>query len=160
MKQYLLLLIVLLLASRSSGGSTEKTAVGLITSSAITETAPDGAAPPPGYEGQTWADIVAETNGQTVNFYMWGGSDLINTWVTGYVATAVRDQYNITLNLVPISDATEYINKLLGEKEAGQDSGGAVDLVWVNGENFRTMRQGDLLYGRWSQFLPGSAYIN
>ena len=22
------------------------------------------------------------------------------------------------------------------------------------------MRQGDLLYGNWSQFLPGSAYVN
>ncbi|MGB4873503.1 MAG: hypothetical protein WBP47_25875, partial [Candidatus Promineifilaceae bacterium] len=102
MKQHFLLLIVLLLASCRSSDSTEKTAVSPITSSSITETAPDGAAPPPGYEGQTWADIVAEANGQTVNFYMWGGSDLINTWVTGYVATAVRDQYNITLNMVPI----------------------------------------------------------
>lgn len=162
MKKYLVLLFVLL-AACSSGSEQVKTAVIENTAApaaAIVESAPEGAAPPPGYEGQAWADIVAEANGQTVNFYMWGGSDLINTWVTGYVATAVQDQYGVTLNMVPISDATEYINKVLGEKEAGQDSGGSVDLVWVNGENFRTMRQGDLLYGNWSQFLPGSAYVN
>jgi putative spermidine/putrescine transport system substrate-binding protein len=78
---------------------------------------------------------------------MWGGSDLINSWVTGYVAQSVQTQYGVTLNMVPIADATEYINKVLGEKEAGRDNDGTVDLVWVNGENFRTMRQGDLLYG-------------
>jgi ABC-type uncharacterized transport system YnjBCD substrate-binding protein len=48
------------------------------------------------------------------------------------------------------------VNKVLGEKEAGRDADGSVDLVWVNGENFRTMRQGDLLYGSWAQFLPNS----
>lgn len=159
MKKVALLLLVLFLVA--CGG---ETAVTIPTSSApsatIVESAPEGATPPPGYEGQTWADILAEAEGQTVNFYMWGGSDLINSWVTGYVATAVQEQYGITLNMVPIVDATEYINKVLGEKEAGRDSDGTVDLVWVNGENFRTMRQGDLLYGNWSQFLPSTAYVN
>ena len=169
MKKILFLLFVLLLAA--CGGASEPdvaevdetnaaTAVPPTSAETMTESAPEGATPPPGYEGQAWADILAEANGQTVNFYMWGGSDLINNWVTGYVATAVQEQYGVTLNMVPISDATEYINKVLGEKEAGQDSGGSVDLVWVNGENFRTMRQGDLLYGNWSQFLPSSAYVN
>lgn len=164
MKKHLILLFtLLLLVACGSGGGQKETAVTAneaTPAAVIAESAPEGAAPPPGYEGQTWADIAAEANGQTVNFYMWGGSDLINAWVTGYVATAVQEQYGVTLNMVPISDATEYINKVLGEKEAGQDSGSSVDLVWVNGENFRTMRQGDLLYGRWSQFLPSSAYVN
>jgi putative spermidine/putrescine transport system substrate-binding protein len=124
------------------------------------ESAPEGAAPPPGYDGQTWADILAEAAGQSVDFYMWGGSDLINTWVTEEVAATVDQRYDITLNMVPISDATEYVNKVLGEKEAGRNTGGTVDMVWVNGENFRTMRQGDLLYGSWSQFLPNTAYVN
>ena len=164
MKKYLILLLTLLLAACSSGGETavsdQPTAATTQPTTENAESAPEGADPPPGYESQTWADIAAEANGQTVNFYMWGGSDLINTWVTEYVATSVQEAYGVTLNMVPISDATEYINKVLGEKEAGQDSGGSVDLVWVNGENFRTMRQGDLLYGNWSQFLPSSAYVN
>ena len=167
LKKILFVLFVLLLAA--CGGVSEPdvaeetgaaTAVPPTPAETMSESAPEGAATPPGYDGQTWADILAEANGQTVNFYMWGGSDLINNWVTGYVATAVQEQYGVTLNLVPVSDATEYINKVLGEKEAGQDSGGTVDLVWVNGENFRTMRQGELLYGSWSQFLPSAAYVN
>lgn len=160
LQRYTFLFILLVLLAACGGGENEAAPTAVPPTAPTTATAPNGAAPPPGYEGQSWADIVAEANGQTVNFYMWGGSDLINTWVTQEVGAAVKAQYGVTLNMVPISDATEYINKVLGEKEAGRDEDGAVDLVWVNGENFRTMRQGDLLYGSWSQFLPGSAYVN
>jgi putative spermidine/putrescine transport system substrate-binding protein len=132
----------------------------LAETAVIQQTAPAGANPPPGYDSQTWADIVAEARGQEVNFYMWGGSDLINSWVIEDVGQAVNDQFGITLNLVPVADSPEYVNKVLGEKEAGRDEDGSVDLVWVNGENFRTMRQGDLLYGSWAQFLPNAVYVN
>lgn len=165
LKKTFILLVMLLVVGCSGAAPEDDTAnagngTAQSAATAVIESAPEGAAPPPGYEGKAWADIVAEADGQVVNFYMWGGSDLINTWVTGYVASTLREAYNITLNMVPVSDAPEYINKVLGEKEAGQDSGGTVDLVWINGENFRTMRQGDLLYGNWSQFLPSSAYVN
>jgi putative spermidine/putrescine transport system substrate-binding protein len=121
---------------------------------------PADAPAPPGYEGKSWADIVAEARGQTVNFYMWGGSDVINGWVTGYVAQNLKERYGITLVMTPVADAPEFINKILGEKQAGRDVDGSVDLMWVNGENFRTLRQGDLAYGPWSRFLPNSAYVN
>lgn len=137
-------------------GETESSTSAVTTS----ETAPEGANPPPAYDSQTWADIVVEAEGQEVNFYMWGGSDLINSWVIEQVGQAVNEQYGITLNLVPVADSPEYVNKVLGEKEAGRDEDGSVDLVWVNGENFRTMRQGDLLYGDWAQFLPNMIYVN
>lgn len=163
-KRIVFLLLLLTVGLIACGGQTadapEAAVAEATTVPAGGESAPEGAAPPPGYEGQTWDDVVAAARGQEVNFYMWGGSDLINTWVTGYVADSVNERYGITLNMVPVSDATEYINKVLGEKEAGQDDDGTVDLVWVNGENFRTMRQGDLLYGSWAQFLPNTAYVN
>ncbi|MBE2224639.1 MAG: extracellular solute-binding protein, partial [Anaerolineae bacterium] len=145
-------------ATASTGSATASTS--LAAEADMPETAPAGANSPPGYDSQTWADIVAEANGQEVNFYMWGGSDLINKWVIETVGQAVNEQYGITLNLVPVADSPEYVNKVLGEKEAGRDEDGSVDLVWVNGENFRTMRQGDLLYGEWAQFLPNMIYVN
>jgi len=129
-------------------------------SPASVEQAPADAPFPPGYENKSWADILAESRGQTVNFYMWGGSDVINAWVTGYVTQDLQARYGITLNMTPVADAPEYINKILGEKQAGRDADGAVDLVWVNGENYRTLRQGDLLFGPWSRFLPNSIYVN
>lgn len=36
------------------------------------------------FASMSWEEIVAEARGQTVHWYMWGGSDLINRFVTGY----------------------------------------------------------------------------
>ncbi len=135
------------------------------TAGAPSESAPDasasvGALPPPGYAGKAWADVLSEAREQTVNFYMWGGRDVINGWVTGYAASTLKERFGVTLNMVPVADAPEYVNKVLGEKQAGRDSDGAVDLVWVNGENFRTMRQAELLYGPFADFLPNASYID
>ncbi len=33
-----------------------------------------------------WEAVLAEADGQTVNWYMYGGDDTLNTFVTGYVA--------------------------------------------------------------------------
>jgi putative spermidine/putrescine transport system substrate-binding protein len=129
-------------------------------SAAVAPEAPGGATAPPGYEGQTWADILVEARGQTVNFYMWGGSDVINGWVTGYVAQTLKERYGINLVMTPVADAPEFINKILGEKQAGRDADGSIDLMWVNGENFRTLRQGELVYGPWSGFVPNTRYVN
>src|SRR5690349_13833441 len=46
------------------------------------------------------------------------------------------------------------------EKAAGRDSGGSVDLVWINGENFRAMRQQGLLYGPFAADLPNFRYVD
>ncbi len=127
---------------------------------AALEQSPAGAVTAPGFEGKAWADIVAEARGQTVNFYMWGGSDTTNTWVTEYAAAELKKQYGINLNMVPVTDIVDTVNKVLGEKQAGRDANGSVDLIWINGENFRTMRQADLLYGPWAQVLPNSIYVN
>ncbi|MCB8927362.1 MAG: ABC transporter substrate-binding protein [Ardenticatenaceae bacterium] len=122
------------------------------------ETPVAGVEPPPGFAD--WDAVLQAAQGQTVNFYMWGGSDLINGWVTGYVADAVQERYGVTLNMVPVADGPEYVNKVLGEQQAGRDEDGSVDLVWVNGENYRTMRQAELLYGPFSEYLPNSVYVN
>ena len=112
------------------------------------------------YQNMSWNEIVAEASGQTVYHYMWGGSDTINNWISGFYANRLRDKYNIRLEMVPVTGPQVYINKVLGEKQAGKHTGGSVDRVWVNGENFRTMRQGDLLFGPYSHLLPNTKYVN
>jgi putative spermidine/putrescine transport system substrate-binding protein len=129
----------------------------LALSSACAQPAPPTADPAP---SDTWEEIVAQADGQTVNWYMWGGQENINQWVTGYVAETIKAEYNITLNMVPVVDTADVVNKVLGEKQAGQDTSGSVDLIWINGENFRTMRQADLLFGPWAERLPNRQYIN
>lgn len=108
----------------------------------------------------TWDELVAQSKGQTVDFFMWGGNESTNSWVTSYVAKSVKEQFGITLNMIPVSDIVDTVNKVLGEKQAGKTSGGSVDLIWINGENFRKMREADLLFGPWSQSIPNTAFVN
>lgn len=108
----------------------------------------------------SWDEIVAEAAGQQVFFYMWGGSDSINEFVQGYVGTRVLKEYDITLNMVPVTDASVFVNKVLGEKQAGRAKSGSVDLMWINGENFRTMKEANLLFGPYAQALPNMEYVD
>ena len=43
---------------------------------------------------------------------------------------------------------------MLAEQQAGQTEGGAVDLIWINGENFAAMKSQGLLYGPFTETLP------
>ena len=49
---------------------------------------------------------------------------------------------------------------MLAEKTAGRDSGGGIDLVWINGENFAAMKDEGLLFGPWAEDLPNRALTN
>lgn len=98
-------------------------------------------------------EAVSQTaTGTTVTFYMWGGSSEINTWVDTVVGKKLQDEYAITLKRVPM-DAGIFINKLLTEKHAGKEKG-TMDLLWINGENFKNAREADLLYGPYTSVLP------
>ena len=112
------------------------------------------------YMSMSWDQIVEEARGQKLYWYMWGGSDLINRYVNGYVAGRLANEYGIRLEMVPVTDATTFVNKVLGEKQAGRDSGGSVDVMWLNGENFRTMREAQLLFGPYADRLPNMQYID
>jgi len=106
-----------------------------------------------------WDSVVAAADGQTINWYMWGGSDAINAYVDKFYGETLKERYNITLNRVPVADAADYINQVLSEKEAGVENG-AVDLMWINGENFFTLKQAEMLYADWAQAIPNSALVD
>jgi putative spermidine/putrescine transport system substrate-binding protein len=108
----------------------------------------------------SWDQIVEQARGGTVNWFMWGGSDSINQYVSGYIGGILKTDYDITLNRVGITDTVEAVNIVLGEKEAGVADKGSVDLIWVNGENFRTLRQGDMVWCGYTNKLPNNALIN
>ncbi len=52
------------------------------------------------------------------------------------------------------------LNKVLAEKQAGKTSDGTVDMIWINGENFRTMADASILYTAWARNLPNAKLIN
>ena len=109
---------------------------------------------------QSWDDIVAAADGGTVNWFMWGGSDTINSYVSEWVGGQVKERFNVTLNRVGINDTVEAVNTVLGETEAGVRDKGSVDMIWINGENFRTMKQADLLFCGYTGKLPNDGLIN
>ena len=127
----------------------------LLTAAASADTA-DGEA----LKAMTWDQITEEARGGTVNWFMWGGADTINAYVSGYIADRLKAEYDITLNRVPITDAADIVNQILSEKEAGVTDTGAVDLLWINGENFRAMKQGDLAFCGYTGLLPNDALVN
>jgi putative spermidine/putrescine transport system substrate-binding protein len=111
------------------------------------------------FDINNWDSVLAAAKGQTVNWYIWGGSDSINAFVDNFYGKALKERYDITLNRVPLADTVDAVNQVLSEKEAGKDPG-AVDLIWINGENFFTLKQANLLYPDWAQKIPNSALVN
>lgn len=110
--------------------------------------------------GQDWDTIVEMARGGEVNWFMWGGADSINAYVTGYIGGILMDDYAITLNQIPLADTADAVNIVLGEKEAGNTDAGSVDMIWINGENFRTMKQGGLAWCGYLDMLPNNALVN
>lgn len=109
--------------------------------------------------GRPWEEVVAAARGGTVNWFLWGGADTINAYVTETVGSALEERYGITLNRVGVADTAEAVNIVLGEKEAGVTDRGAVDMIWINGENFRTMRQGGLAFCGYPDTLPENRLV-
>jgi len=110
--------------------------------------------------GKSWDDVVATAKGGEVNWFMWGGSDNINRYVTEFIGGLLKERYDIKLNRVGINDTVEAVNLVLSEKESGNNDNGSVDLIWINGENFRSMKQGDMAFCGYLDTLPNNSLID
>ena len=107
-----------------------------------------------------WPQIVKQARGQTVDWYMYGGFSSANEYVNGYLAPRLDELYGIKLRQVPIKDIAEIVSKILVEKQAAKVEGGEVDLMWINGENFRTCKKHDLLHGPFADNLPNQKLVD
>ena len=106
-----------------------------------------------------WEAIVAKARGQTVYFNAWGGNERINAYIA-WAGTQLLERYGVTLRQVKLSDTAEAVARVVAEKAAGKDAGGSVDLVWINGENFKAMREQGLLFGPFAQDLPNFRLVD
>jgi putative thiamine transport system substrate-binding protein len=106
-----------------------------------------------------WSQIQKEAQGQTVYFNAWGGSEPINGYIN-WAAKEAKTRYGIDVRHVKITDAAEVVKRLQTEVAAGRTSSGSVDLMWVNGENFRNLKNGGLLFGPWAQSLPNWGLVD
>ncbi len=111
------------------------------------------------FANMTWDEVLAEANGQTVNWYLWGGSTQTNDFIDNVVAKEA-EKYGVTINRVGVNNITEAVNITIGEKQAGKDENGTIDLFWINGSNFMMMQQAGVTFENWAQTLPNSQYVD
>lgn len=104
-----------------------------------------------------WSVIEQEAQGKTVTFMMWNGDPKINSYITDYVAPAVKKSHNIDLE-VAAGQGNAIVQLLMTEKQAGRDSN--IDMMWINGETFYQLKQIDGLYGPFVDQLPNAQFID
>lgn len=95
--------------------------------------------------------LLEEARGTTVTFYGWGGSEQTNSWIDGYLTENVKKDYDIKVKRIGMN-IDEILNKLLNEKQLDVEVGD-IDVVWINGENFFTARENNILFGPFTDKL-------
>ncbi|MGG1629441.1 ABC transporter substrate-binding protein [Rossellomorea sp. NRS-1567] len=126
--------------------------IGFISLLLVSACGPSNATDRGGLPDEDWETITSVAEGTKVNLFMWGGDDGINRYIDDVVAPMLKEKNNIELNRVPL-DTPEILQKLQTEKRAGKEKG-TIDIVWINGENFKNAKENDLLAGPFTDKLP------
>jgi putative spermidine/putrescine transport system substrate-binding protein len=103
-------------------------------------------------EEMSFDRMKEEAKGTTVTFYGWGGDEKLNEWLDNTFAPAMKETYDITMERVPM-DIDQVLSQLSGEIQAGEKNG-SIDMIWINGENFRSAKENNMLYGPLVDKLP------
>ena len=82
-----------------------------------------------------------------------GGSPEINQYLQ-WAKRELAKKHHIHLQHVKVSDISESIARLLAEKTANRNQGGSIDLLWINGENFKSLKDNQMLHGPFVESLP------
>jgi putative thiamine transport system substrate-binding protein len=101
-----------------------------------------------------WQQTLNAAKGQTVYFYAWGGSKAVNEYLR-WATREIAQQYRIKLIHVKVTDPSAPVSRLKAEN--GRTS--AIDLMWVNGENFAYLKQQEFLLGNLWSTIPNAAFL-
>lgn len=110
-------------------------------------------------QSENWQHIKNDARGQTVWFNAWGGDNAVNQYLD-WVSGEMKTHYAINLKIVRLADAADAVKRIQTEAASGRKTGGSVDLLWVNGENFRTLKDAGLLQTQWAKMLPNWRYVD
>jgi putative spermidine/putrescine transport system substrate-binding protein len=109
--------------------------------------------------GGEWSAVAERAKGQTVKLWMWGGEDALNRYVDDEVVSAAA-AIGVQIVRVPIDDTATALARIASERDAGRTSGGAVDLLWVNGKNFSQGKDAGLWLTGWADRLPNAKFLD
>jgi len=113
----------------------------------------------PAFSADSWQSLQQQAKGQTVWFNAWGGDPAVNRYLD-WVSGEMKTHYAIDLRIVRLADAADAVKRIQTEHASGRNHNGSVDLLWVNGENFRTLKEAGLLQTEWAQQLPNWRYVD
>ena len=106
-----------------------------------------------------WQATLDAARGQTVYWNAWGGDARTNAFIE-WVGQETDRLYGVKVAHVKLTDTAEAVTRVQAEKAAGKTEGGSVDLIWINGPNFLTMKEGGLLRGPFVADLPNAKYLD
>jgi putative thiamine transport system substrate-binding protein len=110
-------------------------------------------------EVDDWRTVEERARGQKVYWNAWAGEPSINSYIA-WAAEKVYERYGVEIEHVKLSDTAEAVAKVIAEKAAGRESHGSVDLIWINGANFASLKERGLLYGPWVGKLPNYKFLD
>jgi putative thiamine transport system substrate-binding protein len=106
-----------------------------------------------------WDATLAAARGQTVYWNAWGGDQRTNDFIT-WVGQQTEALYGVKVQQVKLTDTAEAVTRVISEKAAGVTDKGTVDLIWINGPNFLSMKSQGLLHGPFVADLPNARYLD
>ena len=107
---------------------------------------------------QDWEAVEDAAEGQTVRWWLYGGDERVNRYIDEHVVPAAAE-LGVTLERVPITDTADAVQRVVAERQAGEEDG-SVDLIWINGENFALGKRAGLWLEDWAGDLPNRRYVD
>ncbi|MCC3869918.1 ABC transporter substrate-binding protein [Terrisporobacter mayombei] len=105
-------------------------------------------------DNMKWEEVLEKAKGSTVTFYGWGGDEELNAWLDDVFEPKMKEKYDIKMERVPM-DIDQVLSQLSGEIQAGEEDG-SIDMIWINGENFKSAKENNMLYGPFLEKLPNA----
>ncbi len=110
-------------------------------------------------ENRRWEEVVDAARGQTVYFNAWAGDPQTNAFIA-WIGDLASKRYGVSVQHAKLKDTAEAVTRVVAEKAAGRGHRGSVDLIWINGPNFLTMKDQGLLFGPFAERLPNWRYVD
>lgn len=110
-------------------------------------------------ETRSFDQILAAARGQTVYWNAWAGDERTNDFIA-WVGSETRRRFGVSVTHTRLRDTAEAVTRVVAERQAGRLQGGSVDLIWINGPNFLSMKTQGLLHGPFVEALPNWRYVD
>jgi putative thiamine transport system substrate-binding protein len=103
--------------------------------------------------------VLAKARGQTVHFNAWAGDEKTNAFIA-WVGEETEKRYGVKVVHVKLKDTAEAVQRVVAEKAAARDSGGSVDLIWINGPELPRDEGAEAALRPYAERLPNWRYVD